>query len=179
MIVKSKDNHKLLETLEVGGVAVVKTDTLYGLVGRADYQVVVNKIYQLKRRNPAKSLIVLIADVNQLYDRPELDLSDKWPGPNSVILASPSAPAWLQNADGTVAYRLPADDGLRELLRATGPLVAPSANLEGWPPAETIIQAIDYFGDGVDVYVDEGEVSADQPASKLWCLNGDIWERIR
>ncbi|HET7630618.1 MAG TPA: L-threonylcarbamoyladenylate synthase [Candidatus Saccharimonadales bacterium] len=176
---KSKDNHKLIEALKNGGVAVVKTDTLYGLVTRADNQTAVAKVYKLKRRNPAKSLIVLIADVSQLYDWPKLDLSDKWPGPNSVILDSPSAPDWLKNSDGTVAYRLPDDDGLRQLLGLTGPLVAPSANLEGQPPAEDIAQAVDYFGDGVDVYVDEGEVSADQPPSKLWRLNNGEWERLR
>lgn len=137
------------------------------------------KVYELKRRNPAKSLIVLIGDTAQLYDQPSVDLRDKWPGPNSVILDSPSAPAWLKNQDGTIAYRLPADDDLRELIVQAGPLVAPSANLESQPPAENIAEAIRYFGDQVDVYVDEGEVPSDRPPSRLWRLSGGAWERLR
>lgn len=179
MIIDSKDNRTLIDALANGGVAVIKTDTLYGLVAAAGNQAAVAKVFELKRRNPSKSLIVLIGEIEQLYDRPGIDLSDKWPGPNSVILDSPSAPAWLRNADGTVAYRLPADDSLRRLLMATGPLVAPSANLEGQAPAENLTQASGYFGDAVDVYVDEGEVPASQPPSKLWRLNGEIWERLR
>lgn len=179
MIVDSKDNHKLIERLKSGGVAVVKTDTLYGLVAVASHQAAVAKVYDLKQRQPAKSLIVLIAAVGQLYDQPAIDLSDKWPGPNSIIIASPSAPDWLKNQDGTIAYRLPADEGLRRLITQTGPLVAPSANLEGRPPAQTIAEAQAYFGDGVDVYVDEGPVSAGQPPSKLWRLGDDDWERLR
>ncbi|HET6622630.1 MAG TPA: Sua5/YciO/YrdC/YwlC family protein, partial [Candidatus Saccharimonadales bacterium] len=81
MIVNSKDNHKLIETLQTGGVAVIKTDTLYGLVASANDRAAVARVYELKRRNPSKSLIVLVADTDQLYDRPEQDLSDKWPGP--------------------------------------------------------------------------------------------------
>jgi L-threonylcarbamoyladenylate synthase len=42
------------------------------------------------------------------------------------------------------------------LLKTTGPLVAPSANWEGHPPASTIAEAKRYFGKRVDAYVDIG-----------------------
>jgi L-threonylcarbamoyladenylate synthase len=177
--VNSKDNHKLIKAISHGGVVVIKTDTLYGLVARADSSSAVQRIYDLKRRNPAKSLIVLIADTSQLYDQPENDLDQFWPGPNSLILPSPSAPDWLKNQDGTVAYRLPVDEELRRLIRRTGPLVAPSANLEGQLPAQNIETAFNYFGDRVQCYVDEGEVPIDQPPSKLWRWANDQWERLR
>jgi Putative translation factor (SUA5) len=34
-----------------------------------------------------------------------------------------------------------------------GPLVAPSANPEGLPPARDVKEAMEYFGDKVDLYV--------------------------
>ena len=46
------------------------------------------------------------------------------------------------------------------LTRKTGPLVAPSANLEGKEPAKTIEQAKEYFGDNVDFYVDTGQLES-------------------
>lgn len=68
---------------------------------------------------------------------------------------------------------MPADEGLRELLRQTGPLIAPSANPEGAPPARTISEAEAYFGDGVDIYVDGGEVPLDINPSRLLRLHKD------
>ncbi|TSC68333.1 MAG: tRNA threonylcarbamoyladenosine biosynthesis protein [Parcubacteria group bacterium Gr01-1014_72] len=41
-------------------------------------------------------------------------------------------------------------------LKKTGPLVAPSANPEGQPPARTISEARAYFGDTIDFYIDGG-----------------------
>jgi len=43
--------------------------------------------------------------------------------------------------------------------------VAPSANLEGKPPAKTITEAKKYFGDKVDFYVNSGKIIG--PASIL------------
>jgi tRNA A37 threonylcarbamoyladenosine synthetase subunit TsaC/SUA5/YrdC len=59
---------------------------------------------------------------------------------------------------------------LRRLLKETGPLVAPSANWEGWPPAVTISQARRYFGTAVEFYFDGGRRPS-QP-STLVALRG-------
>ena len=45
-----------------------------------------------------------------------------------------------------IAFRLPAKKSLIEILKKTGPLVAPSANPEGQKPAQTILEAKKYFG---------------------------------
>ncbi len=62
----------------------------------------------------------------------------------------------LHRGSGTLAFRVPDNAKLRELLNETGPLIAPSANTENNPPAETIEEAQAYFGDSVDVYEDAG-----------------------
>jgi len=51
---------------------------------------------------------------------------------------------------------LPKDPALQHLLAESGPLIAPSANPEGEPPAATIEDARNYFGDQVDLYLDGG-----------------------
>jgi len=51
-----------------------------------------------------------------------------------------------------LAFRLPKDRTLVRILKETGPLIAPSANLEGMVPAESIGQAKKYFGNKVDFY---------------------------
>lgn len=174
---------EIVRRLQAGGIGVLRTDTLYGVVARADDEAAVERIYALKGRDDTKSPIVLIASLGQLYDQPDEPatelLADVWPGKVSVILDSHRAPAWITRGNDSVAYRLPAHDDLRDLITQTGPLIAPSANPQGERPAMTIKQAEAYFGDGVDFYIDEGTVTDDTPSQLLHVgADGEV-ERLR
>lgn len=168
--------------LRSGGIVVLRTDTLYGVLARADDQQAVERVYSLKHRNQAKSPIVLIAKQSQLYDQPSEPLADfmeqHWPGKVSVIVPSEIAPEWIKRQNASVAYRLPAVDDLRQLVAKTGRLIAPSANPEASLPAMNIEQAIEYFGEAVDLYVDSGRVIDQQP-SRLVAVNADGVEWLR
>ena len=181
-------SNQLTSILKQGGVAVLKTDTIYGLVGSALKPETVAKIYALKKRDPKKALIVLIADQADLAqfgvvlsNWQDKWLSKHWPGPMSVILTvSPWQVenfSYLHAGTGKIAFRLPADPNLQALLKQTGPLVAPSANLEGEPPAETIEQAKNYFGEQVDFYDDAGPCAG--KASTLVDLTGEEEKILR
>ena len=50
----------IVTTLRNGGVGVVPTDTIYGIVGSALNPKTVARIYKLRRRNPKKPMIILI-----------------------------------------------------------------------------------------------------------------------
>lgn len=182
MIILSEFNDSLVETLRNGGVAVIRTDTIYGIVAKADNERAVERIYSIKSRTPSKSSIVLLAKSNEVFDTPspeELVMMDGlWPGKISIIFPSAKAPAWLDRGNESIAYRMPDDENLRKLLERTGPLVAPSANPEGLPPAMNIQEAMDYFGDSVDVYVDGGQVIDNTP-SKLFKVTPEGLERLR
>lgn len=174
---------KLVELINNGAIGVLLTDTLYGLVARADNEQAVERVFKVKGRTPTKPPIVLISDISQLYD-PLPDgvsatINELWPGKNSIILPSPSAPEWLVRGSKGVSYRLPNDERLTTLLAQTGPLIAPSANLEGEPPARTIAEAQAYFGDSVDFYVDDGEAVNDKPSSLYSLTNPGEMEQLR
>ena len=90
-------------------------------------------------------------------------LARVWPGKVSVIL--PISPrrksvfkkfAYLHRGTKMLAFRVPKTAWLRKLLLESGPVVAPSANFEGEPPASTIRAAKKYFGENVDFYADAG-----------------------
>ncbi len=170
------------EALLRGGVVVLRTDTLYGVIARAADEAAVQRVYDIKGRTPSKSPIILIdspEDMFDVYDTAVHEiLAQHWPGPASVILPSTNAPQWITRGNESVAYRMPAHDGLRKLIQITGPLIAPSANPEGLAPAMTIVEVISYFGDVVDVYVDGGEVSSPKP-STLYRLIGNDFEQLR
>lgn len=164
-------NHQLVELLRSGGIAVIRTDTLYGLVASADNEAAVERVYAVKGRDQNKSCIILLSSMDQAYvhsddlaaDRTRYDTTR----PTSFLIHSPAAPVWLLRENEDLAYRVPADADLQELLVQTGPLVAPSANPQGLPPARTIEEAKAYFADEVDLYVDGGEVPVGMPPSRL------------
>ena len=105
--------------------------------------------------NNSKSTIVLISSLSDL-EKFKINLSEEqikfltkiWPGKVSVILSG-------------IAFRFPKNKYLIEILKKTGPLVAPSANPEGMKPAENIIQAKKYFGKEVDFYLAKGTLCGD------------------
>lgn len=155
--------------LSKGGVVVMPTDTIYGVLGSALHPKTVARVYRLRKRNPKKPIIVLIGSIADLkhfgimLDTPTRRVLNRfWPGPVSIILPLSADKnivrqfRYLHRGTKSIAFRLPKPVWIRRLLKRTGPLVAPSANWEGQPPARTIEEARRYFGKHVDAYVDMG-----------------------
>lgn len=172
---------RIIRILKKGGVGVLSTDTLYGLVGSALSKKAISRIYKLRRRNPKKPLIILISSLKDL-DSFKIKLGGKsekllrkfWPGKVSVVLDCPSRKfVYLHRGTKTLAFRLPAKKSLIDLIEKTGPLAAPSANPEGKPAAETIREAKKYFGNKVDFYADAGK-SGGSPSTLIRIENDNI-----
>ena len=167
---------ELLTILQQGGIGVLPTDTIYGLVTSALNPEAVGRLYRLKARDTAKPSIILIGDIKQL-DLFGISEADKrkagryWPGPISLVLAChDKAFSYLHHGTNSLAFRLPDNQQLWELLERSGPLVAPSANPQSKKPAQTIAEAQHYFGDKVDFYVDGGKLSG-KPSKLISLLN--------
>jgi L-threonylcarbamoyladenylate synthase len=181
------NNSNLIRVLEENGIVVMPTDTLYGIVGRAQEASVVNRIYDLKKRTSFKPCIILIGDISELAkfsinpNREQKKVLEKYWSfnftqdknePISIVLDCPDDRfAYLHRGTKTLAFRVPSFKPFREFLLNIGPLLAPSANIEGLPPAEDIFEARDYFGDKVDLYVDGGIITG--KASRLVRLHED------
>jgi L-threonylcarbamoyladenylate synthase len=156
-----------LAPLAAGQLVVMPTDTIYGLVCSARRPEAVERLYAVRQRNPQTPCIVLIGAVSQLEEfgiglstALQAQLANYWPGPTSIVLSC-ADPKWkyLRRGRYTLAVRLPDYPALRSLLLAAGPLIAPSANLPGHPPATTVREAQAYFGEAVDVYIDGGTLT--------------------
>jgi len=161
------DWKKAIKILKNGGVGVIPTDTLYGIVGRVESKKIVEKIYTIKSRNENKPFIVLITSYKDLklfgvkVEKEQAKFFSKiWPGKVSVILPCKSSKwRYLHRGVKSIAFRMigPKNKNLFNLINKVGPLVAPSANPEGLPPAETIKQAKKYFGNKVNLYINVGK----------------------
>ena len=157
------------------------TDTIYGLAGLALNPKTVARIYQLRSRDLQKPMIILISDVADLETfNIEIDnktwviLKKYWPGKMSIILPCEDAKfSYLHRGGKSLAFRLPDRKDLRDLIKKVGPLVVPSANIEGAKPSETIEEAKKYFGDKVDFYIDGGRIKS-QPSTLIKINKGQI-----
>ncbi len=162
------------------------TDTIYGIVGSALSKSVVERIYDIRKRAPQKPCIILIGDINELHefsihlsDKQKEKLEEYWSfdvtqdlRPTSIILdCNDYRFSYLHRGTKTLAFRIPLNLELRNLLKQTGPLIAPSANPEGLLPAQNIEEAKKYFAEAVSLYVDGGEITG--KASKIIRLNSD------
>ena len=64
-----------------------------------------------------------------------------------------------------MAARIPKDEALNELLTEVGPLMTSSANTPASPTSRTIGEAMNYFGDEIDFYVDAGDLGERPPST--------------
>lgn len=164
------------KVLKGDGVAVIPTDTLYGLVGSVFSREAVEKIYKLKERDLNKALVVLISSYKDLEifgikikGSQAKILREFWPGKVSVILACNNI-KWkhIHRELNSIAFRMigTKNKNLFNLIKNIGPIVAPSANKENFPPALTIEEAKKYFSDEISLYIDEGSKES-QPSTMI------------
>jgi len=157
-----------LAALAVPGAGIlVPTETVYGLVCRADDAAAIRRIYDLKDRDSSKPLGWFVADWRSLsgfgvrLEGLPAELAGKYcPGPITII-----AP----KEDGcTVGFRIPDHPFVLELLRRIGcPLAQTSANHSGHPNALTVAQALAELSGDLSLAVDGGPISADALASTV------------
>ena len=144
------------QTLAAGGVLAYPTEAVWGLGCDPFSDAALRQLLALKRRDPAKGLIVVASHIDQLdglivipsraaYRRARLS----WPGPNTwVFPAGPDASPWLTGERDTLAVRVSTHPVVRDLCEAwVGPLVSTSANRSGQPPAMSRTQVQLRFAD--------------------------------
>jgi L-threonylcarbamoyladenylate synthase len=123
-----------------GEIVVIPTDTVYGVAADAFQPDAVQRLLDAKGRGRESPPPVLVPGI-------------------TIILPARHSLSWdLGETRGTVALRMPSNRVALELLSEVGPLAVSSANLTGKPAAHTAIEARDYLGDSVAVYLDDGEV---------------------
>lgn len=158
------------DVLLKGDLVVMPTDTVYGVCARAVDKSAVDRLYKLKNRH-AKPGTLIASSIDQLVElgvkrRYLTAVEQFWPGAVSVVIPTGSADiSYLDLGKATLAMRVVASPSLIKLLEITGPLITTSANTPGDPPATTIRQAKQYFGDQVDQYIDGGDLSEQKPST--------------
>lgn len=160
-----------------GEIAIIPTDTVYGVVARAVDPQAVARLYELKHRE-AKPGTLVAANIDQLVElgvkrRYLTAVEQFWPGAVSVIIPCGENLEYIHQGIGSLAFRIPDDPKLQALLQQTGPLLTSSANQPGEPPATTIDEAKKYFGDQVQWYEEGGTVNR-EPSTVIRIIDDAI-----
>ena len=164
----------IAKTIASGGVIAFRTDTFYGLGADPFNRAAVQRIKEFKGREDNKPILVVISDRDQASrfitaPSPAFNhlANTFWPGPLTLIgEATADIPVEVTAGTKTIGIRLPDDERVRALLQACGgALTATSANPSQLGPARNAHTCEDYFGEAVDLIVDDGESKTHQPST--------------
>ncbi len=163
-----------------GGLAVIPTDTVYGLAADPLNRRAFKKVYELKLRDPLKPVPLLLGETHNAYKFVKINslflvLAQRfWPGPLTIVAKRKGGiPKHLLKWD-RLGVRLPACNLCREIARLVGgAIVGTSANISGEPPPRTMGDALSVFGSRVDVYLDGGPSPWGLPSTVV-----DVSERV-
>lgn len=165
-----------IDALRAGEPVIVPTDTVYGLVARAEGSAPTERLYALKGRAPAQPSALMAAGIDALLAcLPELDPRDRaivsalLPGPYTLILANPAERyPWLAgprpDAIGVRVPRLP--DAAAQVIGSVGAVTSTSANLPGGPDPRRIEDVPAALRAGVGAVVDGGDLPG-EPSTVL------------
>lgn len=156
-----KDVENCLKVMQAGGLILYPTDTIWGIGCDATDPAAVKKVFELKQRSEAKSLIILLADERDLLkyvsqtDLRIFDFLHTTKKPTTVVYEGAIGLADnLTNEDGTVAIRLVKETFCRHLIkRLRKPLVSTSANISGEPAPQFFAEVSQQIREGVDYIV--------------------------
>jgi L-threonylcarbamoyladenylate synthase len=162
------------QIIREGGLVILPTDTVYGLVCDPRLPSAVNEVYRVKERERELPLALLLHDVGQVGDfveeMPQAAVSAMqqfWPGPLTVVLRDESeATAAVRAGKDTVGLRLPAHVVPRLVADAVGCAMAgTSANRSGRPAPTSAAQAAEQLGDVVQLVLDAGPAPLGQEST--------------
>ena len=170
------------DLLRGGGILAMRTDTVYGLLGSVNRPDALRRLVDLKLRPVGKPFILLAPDwiavrsvTSHLTSVARRLGTDYWPGPLTLVLpGDENLPDEVIAAGPAVAVRIPADPLLAAVLGATKAVVAaPSANLPGQAPVATAAEALELFGDGIDLALDSGSQPETLPSTIVDCRGSE------
>lgn len=181
MIIQNAEEIKNI--LDNDGVIAYVTDTVWGLGCLPKSEKAVKKIYEIKKREAKKPLILMSNEVYILleYVKPLNKTASKlikryFPGALTIVTEkSDKTPDYITSNMQTVGIRVPDNELFKEICEiASGHVLATtSANLSHQPSAKTYEQALENMSDLVDLVIPDYGYSCKGLESTVAGVMGD------
>ena len=167
------------DTLLNDKIIIYPTDTLYGLGGNALSEEVIEKVFEIKKRNKKKALPVIVKDIKMarrvacIDSKAERILEKIWSadsinktGPITVVLRKKDVvPYSLTSGGETVALRPAGNLFLKALFQKIDfPIIATSANLSGQPTMSKINEITETFKTSDCLIINNGDLKNITPS---------------
>ena len=164
--------------LREGQLVAFPTETVYGLGARADDDAALQALLRIKERPPDKKFTILIArpgdwrlHASLLNGTASALVEAFWPGPLTLVVP--------QSRGGEVGLRCPDCLPARRMLAAARvPVVAPSANITGRPPANSASDVLTVFEGRIAAVLDGGPARLGRPSTVVRVRRGQV-EMVR
>lgn len=157
--------------IEDGKTIIFPTDTVYGLGTKMGDKEGINKIIDIKKRDPFKKIAVLCANLEQIEEICYVDekakkiIKEFLPGPLTIILKGKEYE--------TIGVRIPNNEIALKILLDNGPMATTSVNLSGEEPINEPQIIKEKFGDLVDaMYLDDNISFSGVSSTVLDLTNG-------
>lgn len=162
-MIKNKD--EIIKVLENGGVIAYVTDTVWGLGCLPTNEQAVKKIYEIKKREAKKPLILMSNEIYNLLDyvKPIPKIGQKlikkyFPGALTIVTdKSERTPDYITSKMPTVGIRVPDNEVFRQICEIIPGhvLATTSANLSNQPSAKTYEQALENMTGLADLIIED------------------------
>lgn len=160
-----KNKKEIINTLNNGGVIAYVTDTVWGLGCLPDNEKAVKKIYEIKKREAQKPLILMSNEVYNLLDYvkpiPKVGqqlIKKYFPGALTIVTdKSDKTPDYITSNMSTVGIRIPNNKVFKEICEIVPNhvLATTSANLSHQPSAKTYDQALENMTGLADLIIED------------------------
>ncbi len=155
---------KINQILQNDGVIAFVTDTVWGLGCLPTSEKAVQRIYEIKKRESKKPLILMSDDIYPLFDyvkqpiekQAQILIKKHFPGALTLVVEkSENTPDFITSNINTVGIRVPDNKTFVKLCQNIDGrvLATTSANLSGEVPALTYEEALNYIGNKVDLVI--------------------------
>ena len=172
----------IIKTLKDGRLVIMPTDTIYGIIGDATNEDVINKVYEVKERPHDKPLLILVSNLSMLHElvteipkETEKIIKKFWPGPLTILFKKSSKVSDTLTANSAlVAIRMPNDKRLLNIMNHLNrPLISTSANISSHNAITNPNQLEEKMKEKIDLIVDEGTVN-NEASTLITIVNGKI-----
>lgn len=157
--------NKVVDIIDNGGLVIMPTDTIYGIVGDATNEKTIKRVFELKKRDGSKAMLMLVSDIDMLKEYVD-DISEEetklieefWPGPLTIIFKKKNVSDLLTGGLDTVGIRCPNDERLLSIIKELNrPILSTSVNVSGGLQATSIDVIDEAIINNVDYVIDDGE----------------------
>ena len=172
----------IIKTLKDGKLVIMPTDTIYGIIGDATNEDVINKVYEVKERPHDKPLLILVSNLSMLHElvteipkETEKIINKFWPGPLTILFKKSSKVSDALTANSAlVAIRMPNDKRLLNIMNHLNrPLISTSANISSHDAITNPNQLEEKMKEKIDLIFDEGTVN-NEASTLITIVNGKI-----